>query len=73
MFFVIMIFIGIIMFFINIVLLSLIVVVGVVVVVVFMNLILIPVFTHPLSVAIHETTHQQVLQHFAGKGVEQGP
>jgi hypothetical protein len=33
--------------------------------------VLIPIFTHPLSVAIHKTTHQQVLQHFAQKAVEQ--
>jgi hypothetical protein len=72
MFFVIMIFICI-MFFIVFSSLVVVVVVIVVIVVVFMDLILIPIFIYPLSVVIHETTHQQVLLHFAGKGVEQGP
>jgi hypothetical protein len=31
------------------------------------------IFIHLLSVAIHETFPEKVLQQFAGKGVKQGP
>jgi hypothetical protein len=31
------------------------------------------IFIHPLSVAIHETFPEKLLQQFIGKGVEQGP